>query len=411
MTKKIAVVLFNLGGPDRPEAVKPFLFNLFNDKNIIGAPGLIRYMIATLISTRRAPVAREIYKHLGGKSPLLELTLAQAQKLEDQLNGLDPLKADQSAEETALAGEQKPAEREQQASTGAIYRAFPCMRYWHPMADEVVKQVKDWQADEVILLPLYPQFSTTTTGSSLEDWRRASRKYKLRAPTAAVGCYPFQPDFIEAHAVLLRDAYNKATAKGKPRILFSAHGLPKKVVEGGDPYQWQIEQTAAAIMERFCEKNGIDKPSKEQEASTERASPSVGEAVRPIAQASRPERGQSNNIDYKVCYQSKVGPLEWLKPSTEEEIDRACEEGVPIVILPIAFVSEHSETLVELDIEYKQLAEQKGCVGYERVPALGTNPHYIDALAKLCRNVEMGKLSSNEQKRLCPAEFGKCVCG
>ncbi len=340
--KKVAVVLLNLGGPDKPESVQPFLFNLFNDKAIIGAPQPIRWMIAKLISTRRAPIAREIYEYLGGKSPLLELTKEQASALDESL------KTNKKAE----------------------YKSFICMRYWHPMSAESVSQVKEWGADEVILLPLYPQFSTTTTGSSFKEWEKHAKQQGLNVLVARVGCYPTQSDFIKSHAVLIKETYEKAKKHGTPRILFSAHGLPQKIVDAGDPYQWQVEQTAEAIIDELA----------------------------------------IEGLDSVVCYQSKVGPLEWLKPSTESEIERAAKEGVPIVILPIAFVSEHSETLVELDIEYRELAEEHGIKGYERVPALGTQPHYIKALKKICLEAKLGQTTSYKGMRLCPPEFTKCAC-
>lgn len=340
--KKIAVVLFNLGGPDLPKSVQPFLFNLFNDKAIISAPQPIRWFIAKLISTRRAPIAREIYKNLGGKSPLLELTKQQAEALEEKLN----------------------------MSTGAKYKVFISMRYWHPMSAECVSQVKEWGADEEILLPLYPQYSTTTTGSSFVDWQKNAKKQGLNLPTAKIGCYPTQEDFISAHVDLLKESYSKALKNGKPRVLFSAHGLPQKIVDAGDPYQNHVEKTAAAIVEKLA----ID------------------------------------DLDFAICYQSKVGPLEWLKPSTENEIARAGADNVPIVILPIAFVSEHSETLVELDIEYKELAAEKGVSCYERVPALGVHESYIKGLAKICLQAVAGKTSSDTGARICPKKFGKCIC-
>lgn len=341
--KKIAVILFNLGGPDKPESVQPFLFNLFNDKAIIGAPQPIRWLIAKLISTRRAPVAREIYEYLGGKSPLLELTQDQAVALENSLN---------------------------QNADGKEYKCFISMRYWHPMTAECVTQAKSWGADEAILLPLYPQFSTTTTGSSFKKWDSETKKQALDIPTARIGCYPTQPEFVKSHAILIKETYEKALTHGTPRVLFSAHGLPQKIVDGGDPYQWQIEKTAEAIVKNLA----ID------------------------------------NLDYKVCYQSKVGPLEWLKPSTETEIERAGKDGVPLVILPIAFVSEHSETLVELDIEYKELADEHGVIGYERVPSLGCQENYITALHQLCVNARIDHTGSHTGDRLCPMEFGKCIC-
>ncbi len=342
--RKIAVVLCNLGGPDKLESVQPFLFNLFNDKAIIGAPQPIRWLIAKLISTRRAPIAQEIYKHLGGKSPLLELSQEQANALQLQLNTND----------------------EQ-----VEYKCFIAMRYWHPMTAECVSAVKKWGADEVKLLPLYPQFSTTTTGSSFNAWDKEAEKQHLTLPTSKIGCYPTIERFIQSHAALLKQGYLAAVEKyGEVRILFSAHGLPQKIVDAGDPYQWQIEQTASAIMQKM----------------------------------------NMDNCDWRVCYQSKVGPLQWLIPSTETEIERAGHDKVAVIIVAIAFVSEHSETLVELDIEYRELAKEHGVIGYERVNTLGTQADYITALAELCALRHANQTVAHNGARLCPVEFSKCIC-
>ncbi|CAA7621080.1 Ferrochelatase [Magnetospirillum sp. SS-4] len=328
---RTAVVLFNLGGPDSPEAVKPFLFNLFNDKAIIGAPGPIRWLLAKFISGRRAPMAREIYAHIGGRSPLVPETEAQARALEHRL--------------------------------GKGYRCFIAMRYWHPFAHEAVAAIKDWGATEIVLLPLYPQFSTTTTGSSLAQWRREAGRAGLAAPTRQVCCYPVQPDLVAAMADLVSRGYAEALAKGRPRVLFSAHGLPKKVIERGDPYQAQVEQTAAAVA-----------------------------AAAGLADS-----------DWSICYQSRVGPLEWIGPSTEAELERAGRDGVPVVVVPVAFVSEHSETLVELDMEYRHRAGELGVPGYVRVPALGCHPSFIRGLADLVR--DPGRLAGQacrQAGKVCP---------
>ncbi|MCR4378388.1 MAG: ferrochelatase [Rhodospirillales bacterium] len=320
---RLAVVLFNLGGPDGPDAVQPFLFNLFNDAAIIGAPGPLRWLLAKWISARRAPVAQKIYAEIGGKSPILELTINQAHALDTALAKVFP--------ETEV-------------------RSFVCMRYWHPMSDQVVREVKAFAPDQVVLLPLYPQFSTTTTQSSFDDWARAAAEAGLNAPTKRVCCFPTEPGFIAAQAHLLRDGLEKAKAQaqagGAPlRVLFSAHGLPKKIVEGkGDPYPEQVQMGAAAIAQ--------------------------------VLQAS----GDMPQ-DWLVSYQSRVGPLEWIQPSTDTEIERAGRDGCALVVVPIAFVSEHSETLVELDIEYKHLAERAGVKAYVRVPTVGTQVDFIDGLA------------------------------
>lgn len=337
---KLAVVLFNLGGPDKAESVEPFLFNLFNDPAIIRLPGLLRWLVAKLISRRRAPVAAEIYAHLGGGSPLLANTEAQAIALGDALADLGEVKI------------------------------FLAMRYWHPMAPETVKAVAEFAPDRVVLLPLYPQFSSTTTGSSLKQWNRLASKLGLKAPARAVCCYPSEPGLVAAMADLVRDAYRKVSAGQATRVLFSAHGLPERVIEAGDPYQFQVERTAAAVVAKL----GID------------------------------------DLDWSICYQSRVGPLKWIGPSTDDEIRRAGSDGKAIVLSPIAFVSEHSETLVELDIEYRHLAEEAHVPRYERVPTVSTAPDFISGLAQLVRRAATGegKLMCGEGSPICAAKLGLC---
>lgn len=346
---KVAIVLFNLGGPDRPEAIQPFLQNLFSDPAIIGAPGPIRWILARWISRKRAPIAKEIYKHLGGKSPLLGLTEDQARALEADCQ-----------------------------NSGDTYKAFIAMRYWHPMGDETAEAVKEFAPDKIVLLPLYPQFSTTTTGSSIDDWKRAAAKAGLNAPTAAICCYPDEPGFIDAMANATREAIEEASKTGKPRVLFSAHGLPKKIVDGGDPYPGHVEQTAKAIADQL----------------------------------------DVEGLDWVVCYQSRVGPLEWIGPATEDEIARAGRDEVPIVMVPIAFVSEHSETLVELDIEYKELAEAAGAPSYTRVSTVCSAPSFIQGLKNLtlqaCETIKEGdtgatvEISSSKGGCICPSSGTKC---
>lgn len=340
---RLAVVLFNLGGPDRPESVRPFLFNLFHDPAIIAVPQPLRWALAKLISGRRAPVAREIYRKLGGGSPLLALTKAQACALE-----------------TALA-----------ESSDIDARVFIAMRYWHPMSAEAARQVKSFGPDEVVLLPLYPQFSTTTTQSSLRAWDKAAAEIGLDAPTRMVCCYPTAPEFIQAQADLIRAGVVEAGAAGKPRVLFSAHGLPKKVIARGDPYQDQVERTTAAI------------------------AAALGDPA----------------LDWRICYQSRVGPLEWIGPATEEEIARAGAERRPLVVVPVAFVSEHSETLVELDIEYRHLAEKAGVPAYVRIPALGAHPRFIRALADIVRGARKRPAGSRggASGYVCTERFGRCI--
>ena len=314
---RCAVVLMNLGGPDSPASVRPFLYNLFSDRAIIGLPSWLRLPLAWLIAARRAVVARGIYARLGGSSPLLANTEAQARSLEAEL--------------------------------GAGYRCFVAMRYWHPLTAAVVGAVKAWEADEIVLLPLYPQFSTTTTESSIEAWRLEAMRQDLGAKTRAIRSYPVAEGFIAAVAALVAGTLAEAATAGKAvRLLFSAHGLPLRIVAAGDPYPHEVESTAAAV---------------------------VGALARP-------------GLDWRVCYQSRVGPLAWLGPSVEEELHRAGRDGVAIVVAPISFVSEHSETLVELDRDYRRLAGACGVPAYHRVSTVSTDRRFIAALAELVRGTE-----------------------
>ena len=341
MTQKLAVVLFNLGGPDGPDAVRPFLFNLFRDPAIIGAPAPIRYPLAALISTTREKSAKANYAIMGGGSPLLPETEKQARALEAALGVVMP---------------------------GVEVKCFIAMRYWHPLTGETARQVADFAPDQVVLLPLYPQFSTTTTGSSLKAWKKA---YKGSGVQTTVGCYPTETGLIEAHARMIRESWEKAGSPTNIRLLFSAHGLPEKVILAGDPYQKQVEATAAAVA-----------------------------ALLPA------------QIEWNVCYQSRVGPLKWIGPSTDDEIRRAGAEGKGVMITPIAFVSEHVETLVELDHEYAELAEEVGVTPYLRVAALGTAPDFIGGLAKAVQNAvkqEAGTTRAACGWR-CGSEWSKCPC-
>jgi ferrochelatase len=303
---KIAIVLFNLGGPDSLEAVQPFLRNLFSDPAIITLPTWLRLPLAGFIASRRTPKAEAIYAKIGGSSPILGQTEAQARALEEALG------------------------------TEHEWRGYVCMRYWHPMTEAVVRSVKRFAPDRIVLMPLYPQFSTTTTGSSFKAWQDAA-DFKL--PIATVDSYPTEPGFIRASVELIKEGLGKTS--GATRVLFSAHGLPEKTIKAGDPYQTQVEQTAAAIGEHL------------------------------------------GNIEWSVCYQSRVGPLRWIGPPTDAEIRKAGTHKESVVLYPLSFVSEHSETLVELDIDYRRLANEAGVPTYVRVPTVGTHPLFIHGLANL----------------------------
>ena len=340
MGRRIAVVLFNLGGPDSQENIRPFLENLFKDPAIIRAPAPVRFILARLISRTRAPAVRKNYALMnqpGGGSPLLPETEKQADAL------------------VAALSERQPDDE---------FRAFIAMRYWHPFTEQAAREVSDFAPDEVVLLPLYPQFSSTTTGSSLAVWRKA-----YGGEFRAVCCYPFNEDLVSAHADRIMECWKSAGEPGNVRLLMSAHGLPENVVRDGDPYQYQVEEMARRLVEKL-----------------------------------------PREWETQVCYQSRVGPLKWIGPDTEEQVRQAAEAGRMILIAPVAFVSEHIETLVELGEEYREVAEAHGAAGYHTVRALGTNTQFIRALAdETLAILDSGKsLRSCEGGRLCPEGMSDC---
>ena len=335
---KKAVILFNLGGPDRLESVEPFLFNLFNDPEILSIPSIFRYPLAKIISKRRAPIAKNIYKEIGNRSPILELTQKQANRLEKKL------------------------------SKEGDYKCFVAMRCWHPRAAETIKKVKEFNPEEIILLPLYPQFSAATSGSSINEWNHLCKKENFNVKTKTICCYPTENNFVKSHANLIKKTIQNNEEGNNFKLLFSAHGLPEIKIKKGDPYQWQIEETVKSIMLEL----------------------------------------KDMNLDHTISYQSRVGPLKWIGPSTDDEIIKYSKEKKGIVIVPVAFVSEHSETLVELDIEYKKLAEKNGCSFYKRVPALGIEENFITGLTELVLQKETrGNFVSS---LMCPNKYKKCPC-
>lgn len=304
--KKVAVLIFNLGGPAKQADVRDFLYNLFSDPYIIGLPWGLRQGLAAVIANSRAKSARANYARMGGGSPILMETRGQAEALEKQLKALAGLDA----------------------------RVFIGMRYWHPFIAEAVAGIEAWAPDEIVVLPLYPQFSSTTTLTGFDAFKAA---YKGTAKVHYVCCYARNANFITAHVKLIRQRLERLPQDNR-RILFSAHGLPEKIIRQGDPYQEQVERCVAAIMAELGE------------------------------------------IDHVVCYQSRVGPMTWIGPSTEAEIHRAAADRRNVLVVPIAFVSEHVETLVELDGDYGDLAERLGIAQFERVPALRNDLTFIQGL-------------------------------
>jgi len=317
MNKKIGIVVFNLGGPDKLDSVKEFLFNLFYDPAILPMPNPFRWMLAKFISTTRKEKSKLIYQKIGGGSPILSITKKQAELLEKELNGKNQ----------------------------NHYKVFVSMRYWHPMAEEVFSSIEKFNPEEIILLPLYPQYSTTTTKSSFDEFLRIFKKSSLKnTKIKLVKDYYKDSNFIKAHVSLIQDAINKVKAN-RFRILFSAHSLPEYVIKNGDPYQDQVEQSVEAIVKEL------------------------------------------GKIDHVICYQSKVGRLKWIGPSTEDELLKTANEDIAVIIVPIAFVSDHSETLYELDMEYRDLFTEICNKDFIRVEALNYNKYFIKCLEELVLNI------------------------
>ncbi len=316
--KSIAVVLLQLGGPDSLEAIEPFLYNLFCDPDIIDFPGafLARKPLARFISSRRSKKVIENYRAIGGKSPILELTKTQATSLERELN------------KTISA------------------KVFVAMRYWHPLMEKVVREIQMGRFDKIILLPLYPQYSQATTGSSLNEWNRQCVLKNLSATsTKTISSFHNHPLYIEAIVENIRITMTKFSefAAGEIDLVFSAHGTPMSLVKKGDPYKEQIEETVRLVM----------------------------------------ESGQWNS-PHILCYQSKVGPVKWLKPSLRETIHTLAEKGRKhLLIVPISFVSDHIETLHEINILIRKEAEQLAIERFELMPALNDSPKFILCLTQL----------------------------
>ena len=315
---RIGVLLLNLGGPDKIEDVRPFLYNLFSDPEIIRLPiKALQKPLAWLISTLRAKKSQENYLEIGGGSPLREITEAQAEALETKLKEM-----------------------------GQDVKIYIGMRYWHPFTEEAIAQIKHDGIEKVVILPLYPQFSISTSGSSfrvLEEMWTEDKELKAIDYTLIPSWYD-RPGYLQSMADLIAKELDKFSDPDKAHVFFSAHGVPVSYVEeAGDPYQKEIEQCTRLIMET------LDRPN-----------------------------------PYTLAYQSKVGPVEWLQPYTDDALEELGEKGVKdLAVVPISFVSEHIETLQEIDMEYREVAEEAGIENFHRVPALNVHPGFIDSLANL----------------------------
>ena len=315
---RIGVLLLNLGGPDKPEDVGPFLYNLFSDPEIIRLP--FRWMqkpLAWFIATRREKTSQINYQQIGGGSPLRRITEEQGAAIKAQLGEL-----------------------------GQEVKIYVGMRYWHPYTEEAIAQITQDNLDKLVILPLYPQFSISTSGSSfrlLEQLWKENPKLQSLEYTVIDSWYK-QPGYLQAMAELIVGELEKFPHPQDVHIFFSAHGVPKSYVEeAGDPYQQEIEECTDLIMQTLNRPN-----------------------------------------PHTLAYQSRVGPVEWLKPYTEDALNELGVKGVKdLIVVPISFVSEHIETLQEIDIEYREIAEEAGIHNFGRVPAPNTNPVFIKALSDL----------------------------
>jgi ferrochelatase len=307
------IVLFQLGGPDTLEAIQPFLFNLFCDPDIIDFPfaRIGRRPLAKLIATTRAKKVQHHYSVIGGGSPIRKFTELQARALESRLQ-----------------------------SAGLNARCFVAMRYWHPFTSEAIQQLQEAGCDEVVLLPLYPHYSSTTTGSSINEW---NRRFRGDVPVYKVESFYRDKMYLDSLIEKIDQALSRFSAPDRPQIVFSAHSLPQSIIDGGDPYQSQIEETVELLM----------------------------------------RRGAWANC-HCVCYQSKVGASKWLQPSLHRTLrDLASQRIQEVCIVPISFVSDHVETLGEIDHEARELAHELGFRQFEMSAGLNDSPKFIDALARL----------------------------
>lgn len=339
MSKRIGVVVCNLGGPDSLAAVEPFLFNLFNDPAIIALPGPARWLIAKIISKTRNKKSQGNYAKMGGASPILGETKKQAEALE-----------------AVLAG--RPV------FAGARPKVVIAMRHWAPSTQDAAAQLRAEGIEDVIVLPLYPQYSSTTTGSAVKEFARHWKK-----PFRTICCYPDLDGVARGYAETIIETWRNAGAPDNLHVLYSAHGLPESIVAKGDPYVAQCQRTAAAI-----------------------------------------DAHLPKSFRTKLCYQSRVGPAKWVGPSTDACILELAKMKAPVLVCPIAFVSEHVETLVDLDIETAALAKENGAPLYLRAPALGLRESFISGLADLIEASLIkpcGIFSSTEEG---PCNAGSKLC-
>jgi ferrochelatase len=311
MAAKTAVLLLQMGGPDSLEAVEPFLFNLFSDRDIIRlGPAFLQPFLARRISRKRAPKAELQYEKIGGKSPIRELTEAQARALEEKL--------------------------------GKDYRCFAAMRYWRPSTIEALAAVKREGISRVVALPLYPHYSRATSGSSVNELKRVLGESGAKFQLSYVDSFFDNPLYIRALSERIEEGLGRFSDRNSTFILFSAHSLPKSFIDAGDPYLFQVEETVRLLMEHFP------------------------------------------GMESRLAFQSRSGPVKWLEPETSGVIRELASNGCGnLLVVPVSFVSDHIETLYEIDMEYGELARSLGIVNFHRAPALDASSSFIDCLAQL----------------------------
>ncbi len=333
---RVGVLLLNLGGPERIKDVGPFLYNLFSDPEIIRLPvPAFQKPLAWLISLLRSRKSQEAYRCIGGGSPLRRITEQQARELQSQLR-----------------------------SIGIDATTYVAMRYWHPFTESAVADIKADGVNQVVVLPLYPHFSISTSGSSFRELKRLKdddsefEKLSIRC----IRSWFDHPGYVTSMAELIKSEILSCDSPEKAHIFFTAHGVPRSYVEeAGDPYQDQIQNCSLLIIDKLESSVGFSNP-------------------------------------FSLSYQSRVGPEEWLQPYTEDVLEELGKSGVKeLVVVPISFVSEHIETLQEIDIEYKEIAFRNGIINFRRVPALDTYPLFIGGLADLVSSCLDGEGISLEE--------------
>ncbi len=332
---KVAVLLFNLGGPENPEDVRPFLANLFADRDTIRFPGgrLGQRFFSWLVTTLRTPGAKANYQKIGG-SPLVRWTRTQGEGMRERV----------------------------ERDTDISLLALPCMRYWHPMTDEAFATALDWGADHIVAFSQYPHACAASSGNSLQEIRRVAKDINLPIPMTEIESWHDHPGYVAAVAECVGEAADRMRSEGvgEATVLYSAHSLPMKIVDAGDPYPDQVRETVELVQR----KTGLDWP-------------------------------------FEVSWQSRVGPMSWLRPSTVERVQALAEQGSrDLIIVPISFTSDHIETLHELDIELFEVANRAGIRNFVRAPSLNARPIFLDALARiLCEHLTANGLVSSRVAR------------